>query len=301
MAWTKRTGIMLCQPLDEHNLDRNLKMCPYLFAQPKLDGMRAWVDWQGEDPLLISSQGNVIEELPHINMALKLLSSHCGVRPNFDGELYRHGMEFEQILSRTKRTAERHEDYLGVQYHIFDLKSEKTQLEREQTLTDTLGEWRRVCEPLVASILCKVPTFTIKRDRIEELLDTFLTQGYEGIILRNPLAPYVEKRPFTILKWKPSKKDWYRIVGYEEAYSEMGKPLNRLGALLCEDRWGNRFKVGPGLGITHEKATSLLALGDDLLNKYAEVYYQNLTTNGVPRFGKFKLLVDATTINGELS
>lgn len=301
MAWEKRQGIMLCQPLDERNLERNFKISETLMVQPKLDGVRCWVDWfqdeQIEDslgnwfPMLISSQGNVFHNLGHIYHALRVLARETGERPHFDGELYRHGMPFEEIVSAVKRNAGNpHKDEGTIQFHIFDLKEpEVTNAEREIRLTSLLKTFKEESSYYISEDLQKVPTYTSMKETLGEYSDKFIAEGYEGIIVRNPLAFYVEKRPFTILKWKPSKADWYRVAGTGVAVAQDGTYHDRVGYILCEDRYGNRFKVGMGQGITHEKAREIWQdahHGTDFYHKYVKVTYQNLTQNGVPRFGK---------------
>ena len=300
MSWQKRHGIMLCQPLDEHNLDRNFKLAKKMLVQPKLDGMRAWVDWVDGEPVLVSSQGHTIDGLPHINLALKELRRLCNNhQENFDGEIYSHGLSFEDIISRAKRTTERHPDYATLQYHIFDYKAALPQGIRTDYLEKLKALWDEKAEGDLHFALNFVPTIAATRGQISEYLDRFVRDGYEGIIVRNPLAGYVETRPFTILKWKPSKKDWYRIEAVEEAISEAGTPLGRVGAFVCCDRYGNTFKCGPGLGATHFVASELWQKREELIGQYAEVYYQNLTTKGVPRFGKFSLAITPSKTSGE--
>lgn len=299
MSWQKRFGIMLCQPLDEHNLDRNFKLCDIMLVQPKLDGVRAWVDWVDGEPLLISSQGHTITSAPHINMALKKLRDVTGLARCYDGEIYSHGLSFEDIISRAKRTTELHPDFLTLQYHIFDYKDSEMQAYRSMTLQDLEKVWEGVDDTELHYALNFVPTITAKRGQIAKYLDRFVRDGYEGIIVRNPLASYVETRPYTILKWKPSKKDWYQITAVEEAISEDGTPLGRVGAFVCTDSHGNTFRCGPGLGATHSVASDLWQKREELIGQYAEVYYQNLTTKGVPRFGKFSLAITPSKTSGE--
>lgn len=267
-------------------------------AQPKLDGMRCWVDWHDGEPLLWSSVGNLITGVPHINVLLKDWAAKVGYL-NFDGELYNPDIYFEEIISIAKRSANHiHEHFTDVQYHIFDIKDSAPNAIRQRKLNDAFDKMPEEVDS--QGIIFPVETTSIKRHEIDTQLEIYMSQGYEGIILRNPLAPYVEKRPYTILKWKPSKHDTYMIVRAYEAVSEKGYPLGRLGSLVCSDHCGNIFSVGPGLGIDHKKAEELWKLRDGLPGLYAKVYYQNLTKNGVPRFGKFSLIVDATDVNDEV-
>lgn len=298
MAWKKRTGIMLCMPLDDRNLERNFKMFPMMLAQPKLDGMRCWVQWIDHEPMLWSSEGNPITGVPHIQLLLKDWAKECG-ELSFDGELYNHNVKFEDIISITKRGGDNlREDFTNVEYHIFDYKAGIPNAERFGKLTNAFKVMPENVRKL--DIFKMVHTMPVQRHEVDACLDMFVSQGYEGIILRNPLAPYMEKRPYTILKWKPSKHDTYQIISVHEAISDKGVNLGRVGALTCSDRFSNIFSVGPGLGITYEKATELWERRDALIGKYAQVYYQNLTANGVPRFGKFSLVIEPTNVDDEV-
>lgn len=298
MAWAKRTGIMLCQPLDDKNLERNFKACPKLLAQPKLDGMRCWVQWVNHEPILWSSEGNPITGVPHIQVLLKDWAKICG-EISFDGELYNHDIEFEDIISITKRHGENlRNDFTSMQYHIFDYKgTNDINAERYGKLKDIFSKMPEDIKNY--DIFKMVPTTVVSRQTVDSQLDRYISEGYEGIILRNPLAVYVEKRPWTILKWKPSKHDTYEVISLIEAISEKGENLGRVGALTCSDRFGNLFSVGPGLGVTHEMAKDIWERRKDLAGKFVRVYYQNLTANGVPRFGKFSPIVEMADTDDE--
>lgn len=288
MAWTKRHGIMLCQPLDEKNLDRNYRGAVQMIAQPKLDGVRAWVRWEDDIPFLISSEGNTYESVPHIQLALQELARITGERLSFDGELYSDTSCFEDIVSIAKRKGENlRDDFTTLAYHIFDYKASKPQVLRLLDLSEWFSRWREQAREEYQPFLQEVKSKAVDRAQITEQLETYINQGYEGIILRNPSAPYVEGRPWTILKWKPSKHDEYKIVVVKEAISEDGKPLGRVGSLECRDTFGNHFCVGAGIGVDVAKATKMWEQKDKLIGKYVTVYYQNLTDKGVPRFGKF--------------
>lgn len=302
-TWSKRQGIMLCQPLDDTNLFIKNKNTLTMLTQPKLDGQRAWVSWTEDgEPILVSSQGNPITGVPHINFAIKRMSLLTGCsKIEWDGELYTHHMKFEEIISRTKRMPENiHPDFLAVQYHIFDYKGFNTpQRERLQKVAQTIASFKKKDE-IYWDTIEAVRTVEVPKTEIENMLNIFVKAGYEGIILRNPNALYVESRPATILKWKPSKQDFYRIIGVYEAFSFEGEPLGYVGALECEDRYGNRFKVGGGLGLSLDERAQMWADRKELLKKWACVKYQNLTKQGMPRFGKFTaIVVEPTTENRE--
>ena len=72
-------------------------------------------------------------------------------------------------------------------------------------------------------------------------LDLILAKGGEGVMLRNPYAPYEGKRSKNLLKVKRILDAEAKVVGYEEGN---GKHKGRLGALKCEmipelSRWSS--------------------------------------------------------------
>lgn len=280
-----RQGIMLAQPMDDKNFQFNLKMAKgHLLAQPKLDGVRCWVSWEDGEPILWSSEGHMYQ-LPHVALALKSFKELTGCAYNFDGEIYKHGLPFEEIVSMAKNV--KRADRYDLEYHIFDYKSSGIQLNRTKNLSCLFHTWTIYSDEQLRWIIKAVPTYTCRADNFDNLLAGFMESGYEGIIVRNPLASYVEKRVKTMLKWKPGKQDEYKIVEVVEAIDAEGYPKGYCGALLCEDESGNVFSVGTGTGIDRTQMIDIWKRRNLLVGQYATVVYQCLTTKKVPRFGKF--------------
>ncbi len=287
-----RKDIMLCQPLDDRNLERNWKLSKVLLVQPKLDGVRAWTDGANH---LISSEGNVLQGTAHLVAILSTVFQQVaqdilGKHITLDGEVYRHkGLSFEEISGLAR--ARFQEKSWELQYHVFDYKSTEVQAQRLENLEKVFTElYKRYPEYEEAILL--VPTQAVTSfEAMSKCLDEYLAQGYEGIVVRNPLVAYDDRpgkasRPYTMLKWKPSKQDQYIIHEVIEAVSADGQPLNRVGAFTCRDELGNTFRVGGGLGMNLHKLTQLWEMRDALIGKTATVCYQNLTSNHLPRFGK---------------
>src|SRR5574343_1381655 len=111
-----RKGIQLCYPFEEKRLS---KWTPPYAVQPKYDGVRCRALKLADTYLLLSSEENIIY-LPHITEALNDLKLDY----EFDGELYRHNLAFEQINSVTSRTVNPHHDAYQIEFHIFDIVDE---------------------------------------------------------------------------------------------------------------------------------------------------------------------------------
>jgi len=152
-------------------------------------------------------------------------------------------------------------------------------------------KWIREGDKSLHRLIKLVPTeLCYSTEEVHQKYSDICAKGYEGIIVRHPNAPYKDGRPWTMLKFKPKKEDIYDFVKVEEAFSDAGEPLKRVGAIVCQDGEGRTFSVGTGAGYTHDDLQELFRkwLAGNLLGYKVRVQYQNLTeTGGVPRFGKF--------------
>jgi DNA ligase 1 len=269
-------GIMKAYPFSE---DRLAKWQPPYIIQPKFDGVRCRAipletGPKGNEYLLLSSEENIIYSVPHINEAF----SKLGLRADLDGELYCHGMSFEQIISITSRTVNLHNDSQHIQFHLFDIICNESQMKR-QLLIEAL----RGIHPLI-----QVAPFWLceSLDDVMRAYDQLINIGYEGIIVRHKNNLYERKRSTLVMKFKPKKEDEYEIVGAQEEYDKDGEPKGTLGALICKSGDGNLFNVGTGFA--EMQRAVLWDLKDTLNGRVAKVKYQHLTDGKkVPRFPVF--------------
>lgn len=296
----RRKGIQLAYPFEEKRL---AKWEPPYLVQPKLDGERCRaifsaeaplrVDWEsggnpnytGSSVTLLSSEGNVIVSVPHINQALK--DMHLPDGTELDGELYVKGMNFEDVHSIVGRTVNLHPDHGNMQYHIFDSINKWSQIVRSTRLINLLADVgrdspiRRVCTLPVNSF-----------DEVMRIYDGFIKDGYEGMIVRHKDAPYIRRRSTFMMKFKPKKSDIYKVVGWKEEISIKGVPKQRMGALICESEdTMNEFSVGSGMD--SDTRELLWTMKEQLPGKHCKVEYQHITSGkGVPRFPIFLKIFD---------
>lgn len=281
---TKRAGVMLCYPFEERRLRNEIRgqarwNPPYLI-QPKLDGERCRALVLDTGVTLLSSEQHVITSVPHINSAIWNL--HLPIGMELDGELYQHGEDFSEIHSRVGRTASLHLDYESISYHIFDI------IDEQACQADRIKYLNRL--PL-ASPLVRVPTdVAVDVEEVLYWLESFTDHEYEGIIIRELNAPYIRRRSPLIMKFKPKKSDYYQIIDYKEEISKDGVPKNTLGALFCTSDEGTVFSVGSGF--TADQRQHYWKHREELIAKVCHIQYQNITTNGVPRFPVFVEILD---------
>ena len=270
----QREGIMLAYPVDEGRVAR---LGDKFFVQPKLNGERCRVEWFHGEPVLLSSYGNVIKGLGHIEADLIRLSERAG-QCKFDGELYIHGKTWSEIVSITGRTVNEHPDAHTMQYHIFDIQDEdRTQIDRALLLIQYLYDGS--CD---YDSLKYVKTFTSTQDEWGNYAQEFVDQGYEGIILRSLFAPYYFKRNVCLLKYKPTESDDYVIDEVLEAISKDGEPKGMVGAFLVHGDDGTVFKVGAGK-MKHPRRIELWQKRQKLTGLLLHVKHEKLRTiGGVP-------------------
>jgi ATP-dependent DNA ligase len=266
-----RSGIMLCYPFSE---DRLHKWGDKFLIQPKLDGdrCRAIFDEFGKVTLL-SSEENIINSVPHIVEQLE----NMGYKNfEFDGELYTHGANHQEINSVVSRTVNIHPDFEKVEYHIFDYVSDEPQLLRSTNLQKLIQKANNV--KLVET------QYGETIEHVMHGLEYYTENGYEGVVIRCLMFPYMRKRSTGMMKFKPRKDDYYIIIGFEEEISIHGEPKNSLGALWLSSDNQEKFKVGSGSFLTQENRKLLWERRLTLVGAVAHVKYQHLTNRKVPRF-----------------
>ena len=272
--WQRWKNIMKCYPFEEKRLN---KWSPPYIVQIKYDGDRARdISLDNKEHLIVSSEENIFYCLPHINEALKQLDAPFPL----DGELYNHNLclegGHELIHSICSRSINIHPRYKEMEFHIFDYQDLgiTSQTQRIIILQDLS---QRIKPPLVLAPfwLC----YTL--DEIKKAYDDIVKLGYEGIIIRNIHAPYAMKRSTWVMKFKPKKKDVYRIVGWKEEVTKEGIPKGRIGSLIMSSQQGDEFGVSAGLD--DEERSKLWDERDKLAGKDAIVHYQHLTNKKIPK------------------
>jgi len=273
--WQRWKGIMKCYPFEEKRL---AKWQPPYIVQPKYDGVRCRaVPLENGEYILLSSEENVIFSVPHINEELKSLSPG----PELDGELYRHELSFEEILSITSRTVNLHYEHKLIKFHVFDVIDDQPQHSRIATI---LGIRKFKFKHIEVSPFWLCDNLS----DVKRTYDNVLSQGYEGIIIRNVNTFYERKRSTWVMKFKPKRKDTYEITGWNEEVSINGVPKGRLGSIICASEDGTTFSVSAGLD--DDDRERLWRDRESLPGKSVIVHYQHLTNKKIPK-GTFNLEV----------
>jgi DNA ligase-1 len=253
------------------------------FVQAKLDGIRCLTYIKEDSIVNQSRQLKYFNNLKHINDELEnlLLDNSKLV---FDGELYSHDKDFNHIAGIVKKIKLKDEDkknLLDIEYHIYDcfIDGEYLQFdERLKLLKNIIKNMKYV--KLVSTYKCETV------EEVPEFHAKFLGDNYEGLILRNKIAPYEFCRSKHLQKFKTFFDDEFKIVDFKQG---SGHDLGTI-IWICETKDGQKFSCRPVGSVEDRK--KLYKEGDNYIGKMLSVTYQELSEYGVPRFPVAKAIRD---------
>jgi DNA ligase-1 len=111
------------------------------------------------------------------------------------------------------------------------------------------------------------------KTKVIELLDEYVTNGKEGVMVNIANAPYECKRTKNILKVKKMQSADLRIVGFEEGEGRLKGTLGRMNV----EYKGNI--VGVGSGFTDATRNHIWNNRDEFIGKIAEIQYFEESSN----------------------
>ncbi len=264
----KRVSPMLAH---EYNKQKKKIVFP-CFVQPKLDGVRALIIRTNDGVEIRSRTGNIYT-MPIIMDKFRTIVEAMSPRSFLDGELYTHGMEFDKISGICRRIDD-HPDKALLEFHCFDYYDAadptmpfKARLERIRSLLD--GE---VVDTRMVGT----------HDDIVKAHDTYVTCGYEGVMVRNTMSVYrLDYRSYGLLKLKIFDDSEFKCTGFVEGTGKFRKtPI-----IICETPDGTAFRVAPDGTFAKKRAlfTKMRDKGYGVGVLYT-VRHQGVSEAGVPRF-----------------
>ncbi len=269
-AATTTTTIQTPLPMLAQDFNKRGKSIIFpCLAQRKLDGVRCVATANG----LFSRNAKTFPHLQHIKRELSgVLGSLI-----LDGELYSDTLTFQEVVGLVKKTKLKPDDTAKLnQIHlcVYDIiDTEKDNEERNQVLADFLATHSfKHIRPL-ESVECRT------REDLKTIHDRYVAEGYEGLMLRNKKGKYrVNVRSTDLQKYKEFEDAEYKVVGYKTGEGQESGCV----IWLCATEKGQEFAVRPRG--THEERAELLADADSYVGKKLTVRFQELTTDGIPRF-----------------
>lgn len=240
-----------------------------VYAQPKLDGVRMLACVAGQRMILASRNGKDFGHLADRFPLLGALPAGCVL----DGELYKEGAGFQDIVSRVKSKRGAPPD---VSYHVFDAYFEN---EPKLSFTERIARVERLLSSSDGSILI-VPARRIRVRQVQQELADMIERGYEGLMVRVPSGVYEPgRRSKDLMKLKLFRDDEFEIVDVLQA---SGKDAGTAVFVCAVGKGPRTFNARPTGTLVQRR--QMYESREAYVGKLVTVRFQGLTKDGIPRF-----------------
>lgn len=200
-----------------------------------------------------------------------------------DGEIM--SSSFQDLMKQVHRKSDVAAD--DAVLHLFDLcpldKFQEGCWDKDQTTRSAyVKAWVEKHQADLPNVTClnheEVDLSTdAGKKRYKEINQMAIAGGYEGIMIKDPNAPYECKRSVAWLKLKPFIEVSLAVVAVEEG---TGKNVGKLGALVCEGNDDNKWiRVNCGSGFTDSDRDTFWGNRDSLVGQIVEVRADAVTQN----------------------
>ncbi len=261
------------------------------YVQAKLNGVRMVCCKTENGVVMKSRQKTVYTQFTEMSNELATFFDQLPDGVMLDGELYKHGMTFNDIISIVSTSTKIHDRVSELQYWIFDVKVPFTDFSFDERYSILVNGFN-----LYNSLLGLPKFFTIvgsvlanNHTDVKNILTKYLDDGYEGAMVKNIMTNdkdpvyrkhtiYESKRSKNILKYKLFNDEEGIIIGVEEA---IGKDKGT-AVFRVRDPRGNI--IGLRMKATQKQRAIWFKNKEDILNKKVTYTYQVLSPDGVPIF-----------------
>lgn len=210
-----------------------------------------------------------------------------------DGELWVGHGKFEKCgIFRKKTPIDQEWIDWQVMYNVFDLPSVDKPFEERMKLLEKIVNERCLCTKKlnfpteIIEIRCPLTLTEHTRVKSTEHLDAIfkevVSQGGEGVMIRQPGSFYVKNRSSTLLKYKQFFDAECVIVGYKAG---TGKYTGMLGSFECKLLKGNTekmFRVSGMIDTIRSNYRTSHPIGTVIT-----IVYNELTKIGIPRHPRY--------------
>jgi DNA ligase-1 len=310
--WPKyAVPVFSCQ-LAHDSANHESKVTGKKYIEVKLDGVRVVTIVRANGQVeMFSRNGKELVNFPHICEQISNVIKKHGTTKNvdfvLDGEVM--SSSFQDLMKQVHRkdNVQANDAVL----HLFDFLPlanfeqggwDKGQEERSAMLY----YWHKTYKdemPNVAVVGHELVDLdaTEGKQRFKEINQAAIDGGYEGIMIKDPNAPYECKRTASWLKLKPFIEVSLTVVAVEEG---TGKNIGKLGALVCEGvDDGRTIRVNVGSGFSDSDRDSYWNSRKEIVGKVVEVRADAITQNQdgsyslrFPRFLHFRGFKDGEKI-----
>ncbi len=228
------------------------------YVQPKLDGMRCLDTPKGK----ISRKNKSIDTVNHIQIDRELFPEII-----IDGELYAHGLSFQENMKLIKKKRPGTEN---VKFHIYDIILKEPFNERLNLLLNIVEH---------SNSLELVPTYKVSSmEDVKKYHQAFIAEGYEGTMIRWGNEGYkVNGRSSNLLKYKDFIDETYEVIDIVPSDKNP-----KQGVVHCKLKDGRTF--GCGMKFSHSERTDMLNNKENYIGQIAEIRFFEFSDDGIPRF-----------------
>ena len=245
------------------------------YLSEKYDGLRGW--WTGKE--MVSRLGKPFNGIPP--WWVRSLPKNIVL----DGEIWMGRGSFHQVVSLARKAANAADEEDGgkkesrwkkARFLVFDMP-ELTEAPFERRLAELQDVVKDLpYAQLVTQVNCR------GLEHFNSFLHDVVSNGGEGVMLRQKASLYEGKRSATLLKHKLFEDAEVRVEGYT---SGEGKYTGMVGALQCI--LPNAVRVRVGSGLTDEDRLHPPPIGATVT-----IRYNGFTPDGVPLFPRFVAVRD---------
>ena len=287
-----------CQ-LAHDSANHETKVSGKKLIEVKLDGVRVITIVRADGRVdMFSRNGKELVNFPHIveqiSSVIKQKGSSKSMDVVLDGEIM--SSSFQDLMKQVHRkdNVEAGDAILNL-FDVLPLEDFKKGIyDKDQTTRSSMVKfWVETNQDLLPSVtyvaneLVDLDT-ELGQTRYKEINAKAIAGGYEGIMLKDPLAGYECKRSVAWLKLKPFIEVSLTVVDTEEG---TGKNVGKMGALVCEGvDDGKAIRVNVGSGFTDQQRDEFWSCRVDgqVVEVRADAVTQNQDGTYSLRFPRFK-------------
>ena len=261
-------------------------------ASRKLDGVRCLMYYKDGEVHTASRGGEHYDySTEHIRTNPSLVSLFER-NPNIilDGELFRRFKSLQQISGAARMEKNAYEcDWL--QYWIYDCYIPEVKASNRIKKLEEIAEDYSIPiyhspkeDELNTSIFILEHIKVSGWNNIEALHDTYVSEGFEGVVIRNPDKPYKPGgRTNDMIKVKKYKSEDFKVIGYK-----LGLRGSEDMTFTCELKDGRTFEAMP-VGDRATKEEYVENFEDKYKGHKAECTYFNYSDEGIPTQPKLRV------------
>ena len=293
--------VFSCQ-LAHDSANHESKVTGSKLIEVKLDGVRVLTIVHPDGRVdQFSRNGKELVNFPVIKEQFARVAREGGIsQPTvFDGEVM--SSSFQDLMKHVHRKSDAKTD--DATLNLFDIiplsdfesgKCATPQNRRSQLLEVWYSMWDNIIPNItvVGQSLVNLDTEAGQK-QYRAINARAIAGGYEGIMIKDPKAPYECKRSTAWLKLKPFIEVSLEVVAVEEG---TGRNAGKLGALVCEGvDDGKKIRVNVGSGFADSDRDEFWANQDEVIGQIVEVRADAITQNQdgtyslrFPRFLRFR-------------